>query len=528
MLRHIHSVSFRTSLLAALTTAALGCLGQSVDGDVANADSAAISAACASAPVWKEGVAYTAGSFVQFQGKAYKVIQSHTSLAGWTPAAVPALFQEVGDCGSGATSTSTASSTSATSGAGGASSTSSTSTTSGAGGSTGTGGAGGGTTGTGGKRVVGYFMEWGIYGRNFQVSNIHAEKLTHINYAFANVSSAGECVLGDSYADIDKAFPGDTWDTGVLRGNFNQLIQLKKAHPGLKTLISVGGWTWSTNIFAAAATDASRAKFASSCVAFASKYGFDGIDIDWEYPGGGGNDAGLGGPQDAHNYTLLLKALRAGLDAQGKKDGHTYELTIAAPAAPSKVATLEVSQMSAYLDAINVMTYDFHGGWENSANFNAPLYASKGDPSPGEIATKFNADSAIKAWLSGGAPAKKVVMGVPFYGRGWAGVPATNNGLFQSATGPSKGTWENGILDYKDIKNNYLGTFTRYFSNDAKVPWLYNAQQGVMISYDDPDSMKTKAQYINTNNLGGAMIWELSGDDDQASLLTSLVSNLKK
>jgi chitinase len=166
------------------------------------------------------------------------------------------------------------------------------------------------------------------------------------------------------------------------------------------------------------------------------------------------------------------------------------------------------------------MTYDFHGGWEYTTNFNAPLYAVAADPTPTK--TTFNSDYAINLYLQGGVPASKVVMGVPFYARGWAGVPSTNNGLFQSATGPAPGTFEAGIFDFKELAS--LSGFTRYFSNEAKVPWLYNPQTKVMITYDDPQAMGIKADYINQKGLGGAMFWELSGDDATHSLLNVLNS----
>ena len=240
-------------------------------------------------------------------------------------------------------------------------------------------GAGGTMAGPSDKRIIGYFPAWGIYEREFNVADIDADKVTHINYAFANVVG-GECALGDPWGDVEKPMGDDTLET-PLRGNFHQLQILKENHPGLKTLISVGGWTWSSGFSALAMTAASRAKFATSCVKFMKEYGFDGIDIDWEYPVGGGLDSGA--PEDRQNFTLLLEELRATLDAQGAADGDAhYLLSIAAPAGPAIIANLEVDKIHPALDYINVTTYDFHGTWETSTNFNAPLYAASDDPSP--------------------------------------------------------------------------------------------------------------------------------------------------
>lgn len=370
-----------------------------------------------------------------------------------------------------------------------------------------------------GKRVVAYFVSWGVYARDYHVADVPADRLTDLNFAFANVVN-GECVLGDAYADTDKAYPGDTWDPGAQRGSFHQLALLKAKHPGLRALISVGGWTWSSGFSAAARTAAGRAKLAASCVAFAKRWGFDGVDVDWEYPGGGGLDAGA--PEDAANFTLLLAALRAGLDDWGKQDGRHHPLTIAAPADPVKVARLEVAKIHGLLDSINVMTYDFHGAWDAKTGHNSPLFASTGDPTP-----TFNTDASVQAWLSRGAPAAKLVVGAGFYGRGWAGVGATANGLFQSATGASPGTWENGVLDYEDLAANYLPTFERHFDAAAKVPFLYSPSRKLWISYDDAESLGLRARYVKDRGLGGVMAWELSGDDAKHTLLDALVGGLR-
>jgi chitinase len=379
-----------------------------------------------------------------------------------------------------------------------------------------------------GKRVVGYFTEWAIYQRKYNVSDIPAAKLTHVNYAFAKIAN-GECALHDPYAAIDKAYPGDKWDPGELRGNFKQLQLLKKKHPHLKTLISVGGWTLSGPFSDAALTAESRAKFARSCVAFLLKYGFDGVDLDWEYPVSGGLSGNKTRPADKQNYTLLLAELRKQLDARGKKDGKHHLLTIAAPAGPQTYRNLELDRVAALVDWLNLMAYDFHGGWSPLTNFNAPLYASSTDPTKDEVVRKkFNVDAAVKAYRAAKVPADKIVVGVPFYGRGWAGVKDVNDGLYQPR-GPNlpKGTWEAGVFDYKDLAANYVGKLKRHWHAEAKVPWLFDARRGLMISYDDPESLRLRAEYVRQNGLGGVMFWELSADDARSSLLDALHKGLR-
>jgi len=179
------------------------------------------------------------------------------------------------------------------------------------------------------KRIVGYFTSWAIYGREYFVNEIPADKLTHINYAFANVSKEGECLIGDSWADVEIAFEGDAQDA-PFKGNFNQLKLLKEKNPNLKTLISIGGWTWSRLFSDVALTEESRDKFAASCVKFMMDYGFDGIDVDWEYPTGAGDATNHETPEDPENFILLMAEMRAQLDAAGEVDGTHYLLTIAA------------------------------------------------------------------------------------------------------------------------------------------------------------------------------------------------------
>nr|BAF02588.1 chitinase [uncultured bacterium] len=426
--------------------------------------------------------------------------------------------------GSGGVDTGGSAGTGAAAGSGGAPDTGGSGGSSGAtGGASGSGGSGGAATPSG--RVIGYFAAWGVYGRDYHVADVPAHLLTHINYAFANISDDGRCVLGDPYADTDKAYPGDSWDEGAKRGSFHQLAILKQAHPHLRTLISVGGWTWSSKFSDVALTPTSRATFASSCVDFMIEHGFDGIDLDWEYPVGGGLPSNVTRPEDKQNYTLLLQELRSRLDARGATDGRSYLLTIAAPAGPSTIANMPASDMHAHLDWINLM--NFHGSWSAMTNFHAPLAASSSDPSP-DPATRdhLNVQSAVQAYRNAGVPADKLVVGVPFYGRGWASVAPQGNGLYQSFSGAPQGTWEAGVFDYHDLAANYVPTYARYWHDEARVPWLHNPTTGVMISYEDPESIAHKTAYILNEGLGGVMFWELSGDTSGNDLLHAIVDGL--
>jgi chitinase len=380
-----------------------------------------------------------------------------------------------------------------------------------------------------------------------------ADQLTFINYAFGNVYAKNggyECDMvtkaevgndsptspeagtgGDAYADYQRS-PARTVDGKVvpwdakLSGNFLQLKLLKAAHPKLRVFISLGGWSWSKQFSAASKTDALRKQLVRSCVKQfiagdlpvqdgrggpgAAKGVFDGIDIDWEYPGGGGQPYNtVDTVNDKRNYTLLMQEFRAQLDAQGAIDGKRYALTAAIGAGTEKIAQTEPNLYSQYMDWVNVMTYDFHGAWETTTNFHAPLYHDPADPSTGVIA-KYNSHDAITALVAAGMPKNKILLGVPFYGRGWKGVPAgpNANGLYQSATGGAPGAYETGIEDYKLLKAK---AGQRWIHPVTKQLFLYTSG-GEWWSYDDPTVIRTKMQYVRDQNLRGAFSWELDGD----------------
>jgi len=390
---------------------------------------------------------------------------------------------------------------------------------------------------TGGKRVVAYFVNWGIYARNYLVTDIPAEKITHINYAFFAIDSSNNSVkMIDRWADIekvftgatDKGFPDQTWDESARgeAGCLGRLKQLKAIHPHIKTLMSIGGWTLSYNFPDVARTEASRQQFVSSCVEMMVKYDFDGIDIDWEYPG----------PADKTNCTLLMKEFRRQLDLQGAKDNKHYLLTMAGPAGYNKLLNLEIDKLAECLDFLNIMTYDFHGGWDNTTNHHSPLYQNPDDPINSIDREMLNTDWVINYYINAGMPADKLGMGVPFYGRAWEEVPDINNGLFQS--GPSlpatnqPGNWEAGMFDYWKIQDILANSsdYTRFWDNSAKVPWVYGknlspqkTSGGMFITYEDTESLAGKCQYLKDKGLGGIMFWELSGDikdsNDSRSLL---------
>lgn len=406
--------------------------------------------------------------------------------------------------------------------------------------------------GPAGKRKVGYFTQWGIYDRNYFVKNMDtsgsAAKMTHINYAFGNIDSSGKCFQanqlgqGDAWADYQRRFTADQTVNGQadtfnqpLAGNLNQLKQLKAKHPDLKVNISFGGWTWSKFFSNAALTAASRQAHVQSCLDMWIKgnlpvFGgepqggpgsaagvFDGVDLDWEWPGSEGNTGNVVRPEDKQNFTLLLQEWRRQLDAFGATTGKHYELTAFLPADPDKVtAGFEVDKIFNHLDFATLQGYDLHGAWELVTNNQSALRLPAGDPGP----KPFSVEIAVNAWVGGGAPADELVLGIPFYSRGWTGVTNANNGLHQTATGPAPATYEAGIEDYKKIKPLLGSGYQLHRDPVAGHAWLFNGS--TFWTFDDPTEIARKTEWITSHGLGGAMVWSMDGDTPNGELMTAV------
>ncbi|MFE2127543.1 glycosyl hydrolase family 18 protein [Streptomyces amritsarensis] len=431
----------------------------------------------------------------------------------------------------------------------------------------------------GGVRIA-YYDQWSVYGNAFYPKHLDtrgiASKLDIINYSFGNIHpteltcfeankaagddnnpNAGDGA-GDSYADYQKSFSAadsvdgvaDTWNQPIV-GVFNQFKELKAKYPHLKINISLGGWTYSKYFHDAAKTDASRKKFVASCIKQYIKgdlpveggFGgagtaagiFDGIDIDWEYPGSSGGHLGNHyGPEDKQNFTLLLQEFRKQLDAEGAANGgKKYMLTAALPAGQDKIKYIETDKIGQYLDYANIMTYDMHGAWDGDGPtyHQSPLYPSAADPTdpiaPGT--EKYSIDNAIDSWIdgnpaygiTGGFPANKLTLGYEFYYRGWKGVPAgTTNGLAQTATGGSAArplSQQAGIAHYKELGGIVDNAATTFWDDQSKSSYFY--KDGEFFTGLNQKSIQARVDYGKQRGLAGAMMYSLLGLDNNATLL---------
>jgi chitinase len=345
--------------------------------------------------------------------------------------------------------------------------------------------------------IVGY-----VFPQNaaLQPGEIDAFKMTRINYAFANIEGGG---MVTGFGEDAK--------------NFAFLAGLKQQNPSLTVLVSVGGWLWSTNFSDISLTPQSRKLFIQSVMDFLSRYNLDGLDIDWEYPG----MVGSGHPfraEDKQNFTLLLKELRQRFNGETKRSHRKLYLTIAAGASNEFLAHTEMAKVQKYVDTVNLMAYDYYEPSSDAiTGHHAPLFTNGADPK------KISAEASVLAFEQAGVPATKILLGLPFYGHIWGQVAESNHGLFQAGKPVPKGYAQYGLISETMLNHG----FTRYWDPIASAPYLYSQEKQIFVSYEDPESLATKCDYVLTHKLGGVMFWDYSGDPS-GILLGTINKSLRK
>ena len=325
-----------------------------------------------------------------------------------------------------------------------------------------------------------------VFGHYDALTDEDAKKLDLINIAFG--------LIRDGVLFVPENVKSPVWD------------RLRTANPSLRILLSIGGWG-AGGFSTMAKTSATRAAFIASCMRAVAEYGLDGLDLDWEYPtiDSAGIDAD---PADRENFTYLLTELRQALDTQFT-DTHKM-LTIAAGGGDYYVNAVEIPKIVPVLDYISLMTYDLAGNWAPAIHHTA-LYSTDAQPN--------SVDANVKRFLAAGVPAEKLVIGAAFYSRRWLHIPdGGTHGLGQSATlsDPNSGSFGANFGTLSTIRNK--DGYTVYRDGTAHAPYLYNAENGEWLSYDDEESVAEKVRYARAHGLSGVMYWEHSCDPTRALL----------
>jgi GH18 family chitinase len=380
----------------------------------------------------------------------------------------------------------------------------------------------------GDKRIVAYFPNWtkdrkdkSGKGCAYRVQDIDASLLTYAIFAFAKIDAGKD----RAKPKFKMASYNPEWDLGPA-GQYAEFNALKQKNPHLKTAIAVGGWTFNEKkanaaedtswIFSAMAeTEATRAEYIQDAITFARKHGFDGVDIDWEYPG----DPTRGGrPIDTVNFTKFLTEFRAAIDAEAKKEGKpALLLTMAAPAGSYSFRWLELDKVHQPLDWINLMTYDFAGPWDGRTGVNAPYRE-----------TGMGVQASVSAYMNFGVPADKIVLGLATYGRSFANVDKGATDVPSKGSGPGlRCTQAEGMAAYFEVMELIKsGKYEGGWDEKSSTPYAYDPAAKVWITYDDEKSITKKVEFIKEKNLGGAMFWSLDTDDYEKGY--PLVSIAKK
>ncbi|XP_043818440.1 chitinase-3-like protein 2 [Dromiciops gliroides] len=341
-------------------------------------------------------------------------------------------------------------------------------------------------------KLVCYFTNWAQYraGLGYFIPDaIEPHLCTHLIYSFANISNNMITTM--------------EWNDATLYHTFNDL---KKRNPNLKTLLSIGGFKFGSKGFhPMVESSESRSTFINSVIPFLRQYSFDGLDIDWIYPQ----------MNEKPFFASLIHELAVAFQEESKNSRKEKLLLSAAVASGRQIIdnSYEIKDLERDVDFINLLTFDFHGSWENPlvTGHNSPLKKGSQDQ---RNSNYYNVEYAVNYWKNQGMPGKKIIMGIPMYGRSFTlPNPASNTGVGAPAKGPGtpgQFTAEGGFLAYYEVCQFLQGATIKKIP-EQQVSYAVKGNQWV--GFDDIESVETKVQYLKNSELGGAMIWSIDLDD---------------
>lgn len=373
------------------------------------------------------------------------------------------------------------------------------------------------------KKVSLYYPNWSIYGRGYFPKHLplNNNAVPDIMYSFFDIDQKGNVKSMDAFADFDKRFttinesvdPPDTWaNNDGYYGCFGQFLKLKKQGKKFNLILAIGGWS-SSKYFSSAVLPENRLNFINNLIQLFDKYPiFSGVSLDWEYPSSDGKNHGNQGNEsrssDALNFKLFLQLLRQTLDSSSNKSH--YIISICCSGDPSMVSNMKAKELEPYIDEFQIMTYDYQYG-SSIATHHTNLYKSN--------ITPFSVDTSVYAYINGGIPPSKIMIGVAYYSRGFI----CENGLGTKVLGNSTDkSWEDGVVDYKDLpKPNAI----EYWDPVSKAPYTYDSTKKNFNSYDNVNSVYEKCKFIWEKGLKGCIIWDVTGDSSDSRSLTKALYN---
>ena len=346
-------------------------------------------------------------------------------------------------------------------------------------------------------KIISYIRTWPLgstladmsAGEHWSAADINGEKLSTLNIAFGHIVNGTDIKIEDV----------ETGEDGVagFASLFDEIAALRAAYPDLRINLSIGGWG-ADGFSDMAFTAETRAAFVDNVIKWIVMYNLSGVDIDWEYPVGGG--AIKSRPEDKENFTALMIELRTALDTLDAETDYYYELSFAAAASASYLTWIEPEKIAEVVDYVKIMSYDFYGGWSGTTGHHANLYRNSQRMGDNSVA------STVERFINAGFPRYKLIIGVPFYGRAFSGVPNRNSGLYQTYT---QSEYPDGIT-FPDIQKLIEEGMVRFWDDEAKAPFLYDGD--LFVTYEDPQSLAEKVKFVQENGLRGIMIWEYAHD----------------